>query len=230
MDVLSFELGELATDFIADILGFPEPLAVDECFGDDDIPYPDFGLGKPDCFELPVWLTGDKCFGIGLLLNPPDDDDDADELELDLPETGELENLRPNPDGDKGAAPSFVFTLTLIGRDNESCLIGIFSGGPIGLSSRLRLRFLSFLLRSSERLLLEPEDEADEVLLLLVVDGFLPCELPGRSAAELGRWGLIVVVPAGEEAEDDDDGDDESEGEMIGVMVMDDLRLSAGAD
>lgn len=33
-DSLSLELGELAADFRADMLGLPEPL-VDECFGDE---------------------------------------------------------------------------------------------------------------------------------------------------------------------------------------------------
>lgn len=168
-----------------------------------------------------LWVTGDRCFGLGLLNEPPEE-----ELELDdFPATGELEYFRTNPDGDSGAALSFVFVFTLIGRDTESGLIGILSGGPIGLSSRLRFRFLSFLLRSSERLLDEPEDEAVEMPLL--EEGFLSCELPGRSV-ELGKIGFIVVE-TGEET-DDDDGDDDIDGELIGVMVIDDLRLSAGAD
>lgn len=150
---------------------------------------------------------------------------DDEELELDFPETGELENFLTNPDGDNGADPSFVFILTLIGRDKVSCLMGILSGGPIGLSSRFRLRFLSFLLRSSDRLL-EPDDEDEEMPLL--EDDFFSCG--GRSKTELDTPDLIVVVDAGEEAADVDDGDDDMEGEFIGVMVMDDLRLSDGVD
>lgn len=76
-----------------------------------------------------------------LLLLPPD---------ADFPGTGELENLRNRPDGDNGA-PSVVLMLTLTGRDSGSCLNGIFSGGPIGLSSLFRFFFFSILDRSSDR-------------------------------------------------------------------------------
>lgn len=41
--------------------------------------------------------------------------------------------------------------------------------------------------------------------------------------------GFMVVELAGDVAEDDD-GDEDIDGELIGVMVMDDLRLGAGAD
>lgn len=40
--------------------------------------------------------------------------------------------------------------------------------------------------------------------------------------------GFMVVELAGDVAEDDD-GDEDIDGELIGVMVMDDLRLGAGA-
>lgn len=44
--------------------------------------------------------------------------------------------------------------LTVTGRESGSCFKGIFSGGPIGESSRFRFFFFSNFRRSSERLLL----------------------------------------------------------------------------
>lgn len=142
--------------------------------------------------------------------------------ELVFPATGELVNFLIN-EGDSGADVSVVLILTLIGRERASCLSGIFSGGPIGLSSRLRLRFFSFLLRSSDRLL-ELQIEAE------LLDDFFSCELLARSVPpDCARIVFIDAAEDGEEAADDGE-DVEIEGELIGVIVMDDLRLSAGVD
>lgn len=90
--------------------------------------------------------------------------------------------------------------LTLIGRDNASnCFGGILSGGPIGLSSRLRFFFLSIFARSSDRRL----DDDDELLPTLPLDVRFSLLL-------LLLLPLLLMV------------------ELIGVIVMEDLMFGTG--
>lgn len=99
-----------------------------------------------------LWLTGDRCFDV----DGADVDGPTEPPEV-LPATGEFEYLRCMPDGDSGAVvTSADLMLTLMGRESalSADLCGILSGGPIGLSSRLRLRFLSGLLAAPAALVL----------------------------------------------------------------------------
>lgn len=203
-----FELGELVADFNADMLGFPPPEPPEICLG-EAVPWC-FGLCSPECFGL-LWWTG-ECFGLILLLEP-DDDEDLDDG------TGDDVNLRINPDGDSGA-PSDDLILTVTGLLNGSCLDGIFSGGPIGLSSRLRLRcFVESVFDLSESFL---------VPLLLLLPPFPLLE-------PLEELFFVSVFEADEVNDDveavDAPGTDDVEDEfdlLIGVIVIDDGKFCVG--
>lgn len=112
---------------------------------------------------LLLWpVTGDRCLTPPVVDRPPPPPD-ALLADLAVPD-GECEYLRCMPDGDSGVdgatEPPSDLKLTLMGRTRDedaartggafepvsALLCGILSGGPIGLSSRLRLRFLSVLL------------------------------------------------------------------------------------
>lgn len=174
--------GELAADFSADMLGFPE-LPEPPCFGDEVLPCLGLTLAGivGTCFGLSIGLVPALCcfsaVGLDLPTKVPMVPECAEDG-LNLRErlvAGDVGRDVPRlaPGGD-----SVGLMLTKMGLDRGSVLRGSFSGGPMGLSSRLRLRFFSILLLPSSEL----EDRFLELLRSLrssrslvgpAIDGFI---------------------------------------------------------
>lgn len=146
----------------------------------------------------------------------------------------EVVNFFKIPDGEIGE-PSAVLILTVTGRVNGSCFRGIFSGGPIGLSSRFLFFFFSVLERSSDFLdvlLLLPLIDRLSLLLLdvefigvIVIDDLILCagvddigiiSIPGRFSRPVNTELML---------DDEEDTEEVDGNDVIGVMLTDGDKL-----
>uniref|UniRef100_A0A1B0AIG6 Uncharacterized protein n=1 Tax=Glossina pallidipes TaxID=7398 RepID=A0A1B0AIG6_GLOPL len=163
--------------FKVDILGLPEELCLGEC-----VPNGDFGL-----FEA----TG-ECLGLGRVVreDPVTQEANKPPLEPFGDEEGD-ENLRATAPAAASLDPA-----------GEFCREYIFSGGPIGESSRFFLRFFSFGNSpwTSKARLAEVVDEGRlEMQVLEVVDDFLSLLLtPLMFIEELPVLIGVMVMPVDE--------------------------------